>query len=228
MTIVRAMPPRAVIFDLWGTLVPFDWESWERAMAKIVELLGFSREEFAREWKRDYERRLVSDLRESTERVCRILGGAPASAIEESLRLRTEIHREMFIPREDAVSTLQELRARGYSTGLITNCSSEAPGLFHESSLAGLFDVEVFSCTAGLKKPDRAVYELATTQLEVDPRLSFFIGDGTDNELEGARDFGLQAVLLRPGDTKPPESWQGPEIASLAQVLELVPEAPAG
>jgi putative hydrolase of the HAD superfamily len=217
------MPSRAVIFDLWGTLVPFDWKSWEHTMTTIVELLGFPREEFAREWKRDYERRLVSDLRESTERVCRVLGGAPADAIDESLKLRTEAHRRMFTPREDAVSTLQKLRARGYLTGLITNCSSEAPELLHESSLVGLFDVEVFSCTAGLKKPDREIYELATTQLEVDPQLSFFIGDGTDNELAGARAFGLQAVLLRPGDTKPPENWQGPEIASLSQVLELVP-----
>ena len=227
MTIVRAMPSRAVIFDLWGTLVPFDNVSWEHLMPAIAELLGFTHADFAREWKRDYERRLVSDLRESTERVCRVLGGAPADAIEEGLRLRTEAHRRMFTPREDAVSTLQELRARGYLTGLITNCSSEAPELLHESPLADLFDVEVFSCTAGFKKPDRAVYELATTQLEVDPRLSFFVGDGTDDELAGARAFGLQAVLLRPGDTQPPEDWQGPEITCLSQVLELVPQASA-
>jgi putative hydrolase of the HAD superfamily len=217
------MTPAAVIFDLWGTLIPFDSERWQRALTSIGEALGVSREEFEREWRRGYDERLVSDLRAHFENVCRSLGVTRADAVEDGLRLRIEAHREMFVPREDAVATLRELRARGYSTGLVTNCSSELPELVGSSALAGLFDVEVFSCSVGLRKPDRAIYELATTQLEVDPRLCLYIGDGGDDELAGARDFGMRAVLLRPGDTQPPEDWQGPEIARLAQVLELAP-----
>jgi hypothetical protein len=32
----------------------------------------------------------------------------------------------------------------------------------------------------------------------------------------------MRAVMLRPGDTHPPESWEGEEIARLADVLALV------
>jgi putative hydrolase of the HAD superfamily len=217
------MTPRAVIFDLWGTLVPFDTERWQRALALIAEALGIPCEEFECEWDRGYNQRLVSDLRASFESVCRSLGVTRADAIEDGFRLRVETYREMFVPCEDAVTTLRELRARGYRTGLVTNCTSEDPKLLGESPLASLFDVEVFSCRTGLKKPDRAIYELATTRLGVDPQLCLYIGDGGDHELDGAREAGMSPVLLRLGDTRSPEGWQGSEIARLAQVLTLVP-----
>jgi len=217
------MAPRAVIFDLWNTLIPFDFERWQPVLVSIAEALGVAPEEFEREWRRGYHERLVSDLRASFESVCRSLGVTRPGAVEDGLKLRVEGHRAMFVPREDAVATLKELQARGYSTGLITNCSTEVPELLARSPLAGLFDVEVYSASVGLRKPDRAIYELAATQLDLDPRLCLFVGDGDDHELEGAREFGMRSVLLRPGDTRPPEDWQGPEITSLAQVLTLVP-----
>jgi len=222
------MAPSAVIFDLWGTLIRFDSERWQRALTSIAEALGVPRERFEREWARGYDERLVSDLRAHFESVCRSLGVTRSDAVEDGLRLRIEAHREMFVPREDAVTTLRELRARGYRTGLLTNCSSELPGLVSESPLDGLFDVEIFSCDVGVRKPERAIYELAASGLAVDPQSCLYVGDGGDDELTGARDFGMNAVLLRPGDTYPPEDWQGPEITRLAEVLELVPKAPAG
>ena len=217
------MAPHAVIFDLWGTLIPFESERWQPVLVSIAEALGVATEEFEREWRRGYHQRLVSDLRAHFESVCRSLGVTRAGAVEDGLKLRLEGHRAMFVPRQDAVATLKELHARGYMTGLITNCSSEVPELLHRSPLAGLFDVEVFSCSAGLRKPDRAIYELAATQLDLDPGRCFYVGDGDDQELAGASEFGMRAVLLRPGDTRPPENWHGLEITSLAQVITLLP-----
>jgi putative hydrolase of the HAD superfamily len=220
------MTSRAVIFDLWNTLIPFDHELERRELVAIADAFGVAPGEFKREWRSGYERRLVSDLRGSFDRVCRSLGVTRAGAVDEAFRLRIEMHREMFVPREDAVATLKELHARGYLTGLLTNCSSEVPELVAESPLAGLFDVEIYSCSVGLRKPERAIYELAANGLRVEPRLCLYIGDGGDDELSGARAFGMTAVLLKPGDTQPPEEWEGPEITRLAQVLELLGERP--
>ncbi len=227
-TIVNDVTARAVIFDLWGTLVPFESERWESAYEAMADILELPREQFEPAWRRAYPQRLVSDLRENVEYVCDSLGVTRPDAIDEVYRLRVEMHHMRFQPRADAVPTLRELRARGYQTALLTNCSSEIPGLVAESPLAGLFDVEIYSCSVGLKKPDRAIFELAANRLDVAPQLCLYVGDGGDDELAGARDFGMNAVLLRPGDTQPPEDWQGLEIARLAQVLELVPQAPAG
>ena len=213
---------RAVIFDLWGTLIPFETERWASAYGAMANIIEVPREQFEPAWRRAYSQRLVSDLRENVEYVCDSLGVTRADAIDEVYRLRVEMHRRSFRPREDAASTLCELRARGYRTGLLTNCTSEVPELVSESPLGGLFDVEIFSCSVGMRKPERAIYELAASGLDVDPPFCLYLGDGGDDELVGARDFGMNAVLLRPGDTQPPEDWQGPEITRLGQVLELV------
>jgi putative hydrolase of the HAD superfamily len=218
-----AVAPRAVIFDFWGTLVPLDWGYWHRAYEKIAGVLGVPVERFDKAWRGDYECRLVSDLRSSIERVCAALGVAPTGdLVDEVIGLRFEMHRESFDPRADAVSTLRELRARGCKTGLLSNCSSELPELMAASALAGLFDAEIYSAACALRKPERAIYELAAAQLGVEPERCLFVGDGDDHELEGARDAGMRAVLLRSGDTNSPEGWRGPEISSLAQTLELV------
>jgi putative hydrolase of the HAD superfamily len=217
---------RAVIFDLWGTLVPFESARAASMYGAMADVLELPREQFEPAWRRAYSQRVVSDLRENIEYVCDSLGVTRPDAIVEAYRLRVEMHRMNFRPRADAVSTLLELRARGYGTALLTNCTSEVPGLVAESPLAGLFDVEIYSCSVGLRKPDRAIFNLAVTHFGLDPGLCLYVGDGGDDELTGASKAGLQAVLLRPGDTEPPEDWQGPELNRLAQVLELVPREP--
>jgi putative hydrolase of the HAD superfamily len=214
---------RAVIFDFWGTLVPFDVELWHRRSPRVAEALGVSQEEFMVAWTRTNDERSTSDLRTNLVGVCRELGLTPSDeAMEEALRLRRELHRAMLVPRADAVPTLRELRRRGHATGLITNCTSEIPELFAESPLASLMDAEVYSCTAGLKKPDPRIYRLALSRLGLPAPECLYVGDGGDDELQGARAVGLQPVLLRPGDTVPPPGWDGPEIARLADVLDLV------
>ena len=65
------MAPHAVIFDLWGTLIPFESERWQPVLVSIAEALGVATEEFEREWRRGYHQRLVSDLRAHFESVCR-------------------------------------------------------------------------------------------------------------------------------------------------------------
>jgi putative hydrolase of the HAD superfamily len=214
---------RAVIFDFWGTLVPFDAELWRQASPRVSEALGVSHEEFMAAWMRTNDERSTGDLRTNLVGVCRELGLEPSEeAMKEALRLRRELHRAMFVPRDDAVPTLVELRRRGRATGLVTNCTSEIPELFAESPLAGLLDVEVYSCRAGLKKPDPRIYRLATARLGVPPQECLYLGDGGDHELEGALGVGMQAVLLRPGDTLPPPGWAGPEIERLGGILSLL------
>src|SRR6266516_1327690 len=51
----------------------------------------------------------------------------------------------------------------------------------------------LFSCVAGLAKPDPQVYLLACRELALRPPHVLFIGDGGDDELGGARRAGLQA-----------------------------------
>ena len=66
---------------------------------------------------------------------------------------------------------------------------------------AGKFDATVFSCDVGVSKPDPRIYEIACEQLEVEPADCLFVGDGANDELPGAERAGMTAVQLRaPGE----------------------------
>jgi putative hydrolase of the HAD superfamily len=58
-----------------------------------------------------------------------------------------------------------------------------------------LFDVTVFSCDAGILKPDPRIYRLATDGLGLPPEQCLYVGDGGHRELRGAREAGLATAL---------------------------------
>ena len=214
----------AVVFDLWGTLVPFPHSAWDKVLAQIASELDADLGEFLAAWHADYANRAVGDLESSLRRVCRQAGVLPHGArIRSALEIRRAALTDMFVPRPDARPTLRQLRARGYRVGLLTNCTSEIPELWLRSPLSPLVNATVFSCREGLRKPDLAIYELAASRLGVEGNDCVFVGDGADSELDGASAAGMRAVLLRTDDTHPPEAWTGPAIQRLSDVIVLLP-----
>ncbi|HEU5009411.1 MAG TPA: HAD-IA family hydrolase, partial [Gaiellaceae bacterium] len=145
--------------------------------------------------------------------------------VEAILALRLEFMREVLVPDAGVVETLTELRRRGMRTALVSNSTEDVALVWAETPFAGLFDTAVFSATAGFMKPDREIYELALRELPASASETLFVGDGANDELEGARVVGMTPVLVQPG-VAPQwdglEGWQGRRIASIPEVLELV------
>ena len=213
---------RAVVFDLFDTLVDYDDTRSREFSAEAARLCGREPEEFHRVW-------LEGRPERETGPMAPYLGslGIEEDAMLGFLELRRAFTREVLgAPRDGAVATLRELRAQGIGTGLITVCSEDAVDVWAETPFAGLFDVEVFSCSCGLRKPDPRIYVLALEQLGVEPAEALFAGDGANDELAGAERVGMRAVLVhRPGEDPPwPEvrEWPGPRITSIPQVRELL------
>jgi putative hydrolase of the HAD superfamily len=207
---------RAIVFDLWGTLIPFPAGSSEAMLKEIAGALDARYPDLAQLWGETWPERATSDLEDYLRDICARIGLRPTpEQFDRVLKLRVDAHSRLFVPRPDALPTLTRLRSLGIRTAVV-------PPLWRGSPLAGLIDVQVFSCEAGLMKPDRRIFELAIRRLGVEANECLYVGDGADDELEGARAVGVDAVLLRPGDTNPPQHWSGPELASLSQVLTLL------
>jgi putative hydrolase of the HAD superfamily len=212
----------AVIFDLWGTLVPFDAALWADCEGRIVDALGADSHAFRTQWHADYPARVVGTLEDSFRRVCSATGVlAEDAVIARAVQIRSDAHARMFRPRDDAVATLRKLRQAGYRTGLITNCTSEIPQLWRASALSPLVDHAVFSCAARARKPDASIYRLAASGLDVDPSHCIYVGDGADRELEGAASAGMRPIRLDAPDTDPPESWRAETVLCLADIPAL-------
>jgi putative hydrolase of the HAD superfamily len=138
-----------------------------------------------------------------------------------------EITRRMVMSlKEGAVEVISKLKSQGFKVGLVCNWSNHLPAVWNICPLAPLIDVAVFSSSEGMMKPDPRIFRLAAERLGVEPEKCLYIADGMDQELSGAKNIGMKAVMVRYPDlidNNPYcEKWDGTVISSLKEVLSLV------
>lgn len=217
------MKYRAVIFDLWQTLVPWSVEASDRFYERMADAIGVDRRRFREAWVDGRQGREIGPIADHLRELFTALG--IDGDLEQLMSMRLEWTKGSLVPRPDALGTLDELRRRDYRLGLISVCSQEVSRVWEDTSLGDKFDVTVFSCDVGISKPDPRIYEIACDRLEVDPADCLFVGDGANDELPGAERIGMTALQLRaPGEklTEPGLAWQGPSIQHLTEVLEAL------
>jgi putative hydrolase of the HAD superfamily len=213
---------RAVIFDLWATLVPWDQEEANRVYDQMAVAAGVEEERFREAWVEQRKDREVRPIADYLRDLFSGLGVEPD--LDEVLAMRRDWTKRSLQPRPDALETLAELRRLGHRLGLISVCSQDVPHVWEESPFTGALDELVFSCDVGVSKPDPRIYEIACERLGVEPADCLFVGDGANDELPGAERFGMTALQLRaPGEPLTPEgeAWTGASIEHLSEVLEL-------
>ncbi len=98
----------------------------------------------------------------------------------------------------DTQKTLLELKKRGKSTALICN-TGLTPGsalrkLLAELKTAQYFDMMVFSEEFGIRKPDRAIFNVTTERLKVKQYEVVHVGDNLISDVWGAKNAGLKAI----------------------------------
>jgi putative hydrolase of the HAD superfamily len=229
---------RAVVFDLFGTLVyefpRADWDAWLDTTAAIVEADRYA---FHAAWAATAPERQTGafgDIEENLRTVAARAGAWPTDGqIAEALEARSAMYRQWFVPRPGAQEVLPELRAAGYALALVSMCAPDAPALWRASPLGGSVDAEVFSCEAALRKPDPAIYGLAAERVGVDPETCLYVGDGAYRELTGAAAAGMRPVLIRDPDEEAemrrpdPDDWSGEAIGDLREIHGLLADSKA-
>jgi len=213
---------RAVIFDLWQTLVPFPVESAREMYGRLVQTWGADPDAFEELWHRRRRERETGPIEPHLRSIAEELG--LTGDLEAVALIRRDWTFEALVPRPDAVPTLEELRRRGHKLGMISACSQDVPDVWERTAFADLFDSAVFSCSVGISKPDREIYDLAAEELGVEPGECLFVGDGANDELPGAERAGMTALQLRaPGEALTPEGerWAGDYVERLSDVLDV-------
>ena len=211
---------RAVVFDLWETLVDWPREESLAMRERMARRAGIDEERFDALWFEHHLLRETGPIRPALEAM-----GVPDDAVADLLAWRLEMTRGQLVPREGALDVLAEVRRRGLRVGLLSMCTEEVPELWPDTELAALVDQPVFSCSEGLPKPDPRIYLLACDRLGVAPGEAVFVGDGANDELAGAERAGLRAVLIeRPNGFG--HGWTGERITELHELLPLL-ERPA-
>jgi putative hydrolase of the HAD superfamily len=222
---------KAVIFDLYGTLVDtFSISSHEEVLRKMAAVVGAPPAEFIRIWFDNYDWRAIGKIASLEDNIRDILNKLNLPIDEDKLKeiaqIRYEFTRHSLKPWPYTVEVLRKLKELGYKVALISDCSAETPAVWETTVMSGLIDASFFSCVVGMKKPDPRIYLQAAQKLGVEPEECLYVGDGSSQELMGARNVGMHPVLImtQKSDSGRKESkdWNGPRISRLAEVLTLL------
>jgi putative hydrolase of the HAD superfamily len=128
-----------------------------------------------------------------------------------------------------ARETLEALHAHGLKLGIVTNGNGVVQnGKIDAIGVRPLLSCILISELVGLKKPDRAIFDLAAAQLHVAPSDCLFVGDNPEVDVIGANAAGMSGVWFRAG-----EPWLAnapPPRVAIAALLECLPlcGVPAG
>lgn len=223
----------AVIFDLGGTLIYGPtWADYTAAAREMAKVLSAPTEDFLKLW---FEQSGglgtgILDYQTLNKQVCEQLGiDINEDDINEAAVIPCNVtKRRVMIPREGAIELLTYLKSNDYKIGLISDCASDLPIIWKDTPFAPLIDVTVFSCSAGMNKADPRIFRMALKELDVNPENCLYIADGIRQELANASKLGMQAIRIyvpdEIEDTPLREKWDGPEITSLSEVLNLLGE----
>jgi putative hydrolase of the HAD superfamily len=102
------------------------------------------------------------------------------------------------VPRPKLKEVVAELKARGYTLGIIANSISqtEIPEWLEADGLAAYFKVVLMSSTFGRRKPDPYIYIEAARRAGVEPARCAYVGDNPNRDIQGAREAGYGMVVI--------------------------------
>jgi putative hydrolase of the HAD superfamily len=226
---------KAVLFDLGNTLVRYFERSEFPAILEqaILQVRGYLQEEgllavsaetmWSRVRQENHESR-DHRVRPLEERLGRIFEIEPGRAMDRARAMCWHFTRPIFACSrcyEDALPALQQLRAEGIKTALVSNTPWGSPAALWREELArlgltGWLDVDVFCTDVGWRKPASPIFEHALALLGTGPQDCLFVGDDPRWDLAGARAVGIEAVLI---DRR--EGMPGLEEGSIQNLYEL-------
>lgn len=196
------MKARAVIFDLYGTLVR---ETTRKAMFEAVQQMahevGADPIAFASAWfahgSHGPKDRALPWIESNLEAVCDTLG----VKLSPERRRRLNLVREVLIgqtlqPRQGALRTLAKLRARGVLTAVVGDTPADVPAVFQKTELARHLTVTMLACSDTCRHDEPRIMAELTRELGVPADTCIYVSRYGIASLDAADAFGMQTVLL--------------------------------
>ena len=230
------MTIHGVIFDLGSTLIEFrgDWGDIFRGMS--ADLIAYLRDHGFQLDDEKFDRRYqaivdqfytrgqqdwIEYTAEYTLRQALAEFGYPKVSddmVRGSLAAAYTRGEALWQPFDDAYQTLDQLKARGYRIGLISNARDAAnvERLIDQARLRPWLDPIVISANAGVRKPNPRIFKIVLDDWQLPPDQVVMVGDMLGADILGAHNAGLRSVWA---------TMQTEREANAAHIHTIVPEA---
>ena len=212
--------PKAVFLDVGWTLVYPRESIWE-AMAAVAReaggaLTGADAEGFVHGLVTAAREQAVARVGPATEytdsdeeflAMFTTMGGmifTAAGIADDHARLMQRFFQRFWTGDNWAVfpevfTALDRLRERGVRVGAVSNASSDLVGFLDQLGLSRRLDFAVVSAVEGTKKPDRRIFDRALRRAGVAAEEAVHVGDMYIEDILGARNVGVRALLMERG-----------------------------
>jgi putative hydrolase of the HAD superfamily len=116
--------------------------------------------------------------------------------------------RNLFGPRcfqlfPEVEQVLSRLKRRGLKLAIISNWQRGLDIFCHELRIAPYFEAIISSADVGFDKPDPRIFAETLRRLRVAPEYAVHVGDLVDDDVKGATEAGLRAVLVDRSNARP-------------------------
>ena len=246
------MPYRAILFDLFDTLVRFhrnrlptlriNGQVVHTTVGRLHDVLRGHAPQVTLEalhqamrdsWQ-EAERRRALDHREvaASERFAHVFrclaldaGQCPPTVMQDLLEAhRQELSRVAEFPAHHG-PLLADL-GQDHRLAVVSNFdyTPTALGILESAGVAPLFETIVVSDTVGWRKPAPAIFQAALGRLGLEPREALFVGDRADIDVAGAQGVGMPVAWLNPEGEALPPGLAPPdfEIRDLAELRRIL------
>ena len=190
---------KAVFFDLFETLITEKTRKDFQVRAPFHERLGTTEDKSSLWWTENENAAMVGRFPDCLARFTDLCVAVGSPLTKNDIAMAAQEHeawKSKVLSRVEPqiFEMLRAVRARGLKVGLISNALPEEVLAWRFCPLQDLVDPVVFSCSAGVMKPDREIFELACSRLCVQPSEAYFVGDGGYDELRGAALVGMRTI----------------------------------
>lgn len=179
---------KAIIFDLYNTLIYFDKEV--RTYKNLFSDLGIDSELELKLAKKIVMTKNFNSLEEVVQEL------KPNTDISLDIyknQIQSKINSVQLYP--ETISVLKTLKNNGLKLGLISNSAFNYKSPFYKLGLDKYFDIAIFSFEVGLQKPDPEIYKLLLDNLKIKPYEAIMVGDKFLEDVQAPQELGIKGIL---------------------------------
>lgn len=153
------------------------------------------------------------------------LSRALLAPVAEELSWMYDAVRVKNVPRPHMRETMRILHEEGLTLGIISNIISTSfvPRLLEDYGIAEWMKCVVMSSSAGIRKPDAAIFEKAAAECGVPCGEMAYVGDTLSRDVLGCRNAGvaLSIQISNPSIAHRDTAFAGTGLAPDAQIRDL-------